>query len=36
MVLISICPMPTLKTFIDEGKFNLPSAIDNWVDKNGA
>ena len=36
MVLVSICPMPTLKTFIDEGKFNLPSAIDNWVDKNGA
>jgi len=35
MVLLSICPMPTLKTFIDEGKFNLPSAIDLWVVEHG-
>lgn len=36
MVLVSICPIPTLKTFIDDGKFNLPSAIDHWVERHGA
>jgi len=35
-VLLSICPISTVAKFIDEGQFNLPSAIDQWVGEHGA
>ena len=35
-VLLSICPIATVASFIKEGQFNLPAAIYNWVLKHGA